>query len=442
MGLELPTQGAPGAGVWDDVLDSNSQKTDAHDHSAGKGAPVQTAGIDINADLTFDSLYAPVNLHRITFASIVALSSSNKSLFVNTADNELYWRSNAGVNVKLTSGSTLNVAAFVGGIGGDYAAVSAALNFDDANNRYTHRGAAGTNWARIASGDLRLFETGTTDTVFVGLAAPAALGGSYTLTMPTALPVSTLLMQMSSGGVITTSNSLASALAVTGAISSTSTISAGGTISTTGSLTVDGNSTLGNAVGDTCAVSGPLTVGAALTATGLLTANGGVTTASFTLTGGDTVKHPARTISIGCAAFAPLSTNTLLESFVAGSAGGAASGGTYVGFRFGTSGSLLAAIPLRSGDRITSAIANLVTSAGSTVSTTISLQNQGAISLATFTGIRSATGAGVSLSGMQAAISAGNTTINAGDAYSVLVSCSDGGNAMHLVSVDITYDRP
>lgn len=185
MSLKQPTQGASGAGLWDDDWDDNAELIDAHDHTTGKGTRVPTAGININADLTFSSLYAPTNLHRLTFASIVALSSDNKSLFVSSADNELYWRSNAGTNVKLTSGASLNVAAFTGGIGGDYAAVGAAVAYDDAADRYTFKQQSPGNWARLACGPVRLFEFNTSESVYVELAAPAALGASYTLTWPT-----------------------------------------------------------------------------------------------------------------------------------------------------------------------------------------------------------------------------------------------------------------
>lgn len=206
MGLDLPALGGD-AGTWDDKINAALSKIDLHTHIAGSGVPVTTAGISINADLTFSSLYAPINLHRITFASILALTSSNKSLFVSNADNELYWRNNVGTNVKLTLGNALNVGAFVGGIGGDYSAVGAALNFDDAGDRYTLKQQGGV-WARMASGDVRLFETGTSDAVFVGLAAPAALASSYTLTMPLVLPGVAGLLAVSSSGVITTTPTL------------------------------------------------------------------------------------------------------------------------------------------------------------------------------------------------------------------------------------------
>lgn len=211
MNLVLPTRGAPGSGLWADALDAALALLDAHDHSSGKGLRVPSAGINVNADLTFASLYAPTNLHRISFASITALAANNKSMFVSSADNELYWRSNAGTNVKLTSGTALNVAAFTGGIGGDYAAAGAALAFDDSGKRYTHKDGA-ANWARLASGEVRILETGTAESVYVGLAAPAALAGSYSITLPLAVPGSTSLVQMDSSGVLTASNTVANAL--------------------------------------------------------------------------------------------------------------------------------------------------------------------------------------------------------------------------------------
>lgn len=199
LNLTLPTRGAPGSGLWGDTEDNNLTLLDAHDHSSGKGVRIKTAGIAIDADLSFSSLYAPTALNRITFSSIAALSSNNKSLFVSNADNELYWRSNAGANVKLTSGSSLNVAAFTGGIGGDYTAVGAAVAFDDANDRYTFKQQGGV-WARMASGEVRILETGTSETVYVGQAAPAALAASYTMTWPTANPGATSVAQIDSTG--------------------------------------------------------------------------------------------------------------------------------------------------------------------------------------------------------------------------------------------------
>ncbi len=271
MGLTLPTQGIAGAGVWDDALDANATLTDAHDHSPGKGAPVKTNGISINADLTFASLYAPINLHRITFASIVALSSSNKSLFVNAVDSELYWRSNAGTNVKLTSGSALNVAAFVGGIGGDYAATGALVDYDDATDTYRFRqelASAVRQFAKVRLADIQLVEydpsgDATVPANAVTIKSPDALAGSYTVTLPAAAPGSTLLVQMDSAGTLSASNTVANAVTLSATLTA-----------------------------------------AAVTASGLVTANAGVTAGAnqhVTVSGTGEYKHGARTLLINAA---------------------------------------------------------------------------------------------------------------------------------------------
>lgn len=221
MGLVLPTRGAPGAGVWDDTIDANYGLEDAHDHSTGKGIRVPTAGININADLSFSSLYAPTALHRVTFAQIAALASNNQSIFVSDGTGglttgELYWRTNAGVNVKLTSGSALNVAAFVGGIGGDYTAASALLSYDSATLSYwLQQPGSPRPWARIRTGDVDIYQTAASIVNRVRLQSPAALAASYAITLPAALPGSTSVVQVDSGGVLTAST--AASITLTGA---------------------------------------------------------------------------------------------------------------------------------------------------------------------------------------------------------------------------------
>lgn len=208
MSLELPELGGD-SGSWDDILEAVFTILDAHSHVSGSGVPITPDAIDIDADLTFAG-HAATNVGKVAFTAVTALASGSKSLFCSVSDNELYWRTSGGTNVKLTSGSSLNVAAFVGGIGGDYSSVSALVAFDDANDRYTFKQNSATGWARMASGEVRILETGTSESVYVGIAAPAALGASYTLTLATALPGSTAIAQVSSAGVLTYSNTIVS----------------------------------------------------------------------------------------------------------------------------------------------------------------------------------------------------------------------------------------
>lgn len=237
-GVTTPTVGGS-SGTWGTETNAAWSNYDDHDHSSGKGKRINTDAISIDADLTLAS-YGITNIGKAAFAAVTALAAGSKTLFVSSSDNELYWRTNAGTNVKLTSGTSLNVSAFVGGIGGDYTSAAAALNYDDANKRYTFRTGGGTNWARIAGGGVRIYEHNTTDTVYVELAAPGALAASYTITLPLAAPGSTAIMQMDSSGVVSASNTVANAVTLSGGIANNVTLTLGATAATNQDIAVSG----------------------------------------------------------------------------------------------------------------------------------------------------------------------------------------------------------
>lgn len=204
MGLITPTLGGD-SGQWDDKINACFALVDAHDHTSGKGLAVPVAGLDIDADLPLAG-FGLTNLGKISFTTIAAPSSGSKNLFVNSADNELYWRTNSGTNVKLTSGTSINTT-LVGGIVGDYSSVGAEVAYDDANDRYTFKQQGTKPWARIASGPVRIFEFNTTESVYVELAAPSALAASYSITLPLAAPSRTSPVTMTSAGILTADDS-------------------------------------------------------------------------------------------------------------------------------------------------------------------------------------------------------------------------------------------
>lgn len=212
MSLVLPTRGPSGAGLWGDTEDANLNKLDIHDHSSGKGARITPAGLNINADLPFSALYAPTQLHRLQFSAIAGAgltAGQRKSLFVADGTggfvaNELYFLTNSGASIQITTGSSLNVGAFVAGIGGDYAGVGAQLNYTDSSKTYDFKESTADShaWARVQCGGIRLIEFNTTETFFVAQIAPAALGASYTVTWPTAVPGALSLVSVDNSGQI------------------------------------------------------------------------------------------------------------------------------------------------------------------------------------------------------------------------------------------------
>lgn len=205
MGIVLPVQGGD-RGTWDDKINAAFMLTDAHDHSSGKGAQVPVSGININADFAMGG-NAVTGLGSIAFNAVTALATGSKRLFVSAADNELYWRTNAGVNVKLTSGTSINTT-LVGGIVGDYSTVGAEVAYSDADQVYTFKDqeAPTKKWARIATGPVRIYEFDTTEIVYVEHAVAAGLAAPYTVTWPAALPASAKLMRISSAGLVTFDN--------------------------------------------------------------------------------------------------------------------------------------------------------------------------------------------------------------------------------------------
>jgi len=272
MSIVLPALGGD-SGDWDTYLNEALGVIDEHDHTSGAGLAITTAALDIDDDLSIGG-HGLTGVGQVAFTAVAALASGSKVLFVDSSTNELYWRTNAGTNVKLTSGTSINTS-LVGGIVGDYTSVGAEVAYDDANDRYTFKQEGSPKpWARIASGDVRIYEYNTTETVYVGLKAPAALGASFDITFPTAAPGSTAIVQMDSSGNLTVSNTVANAATFSTSIT-TPTIA--GTPNFTGAVTMA--STLG--------------------VTGLITATAGLTAAAdqhVTVSGTGEYKHGSRSL--------------------------------------------------------------------------------------------------------------------------------------------------
>lgn len=203
--------------TWGLVLNTIFGTTiDAHDHTTGNGVPIPAAALKINADVSWSfagTKFAITSAKAIAFSeqATSTVASYTDALFVNSADHNLYFRNNSGTNVQITSGSTLNIA-IVGGIGGDYATVSALEAYDDATRRFTFQQelSAGLRaWAGIGTADIDLYQKAASISNKVTLKSPSALASSYSVTFPAALPGSTSLVQLSSAGALTASNALA-----------------------------------------------------------------------------------------------------------------------------------------------------------------------------------------------------------------------------------------
>lgn len=231
MSLQVPTlNGDPG--TWDTQLSASLALIDLHDHTAGKGVRIPTAGLNINADLTMAG-YQFTNLKGATFTA-QASDLTGPALYVKGVD--LYFRDGSANVIRFSASGSINIAT-TGGIAGDYISGAAQVYYDQAAKTYRFLDAATPPnvWSYMASASVDIYEKGSGITNRVRLSSPAALAASYEVTFPAALPGSTLLTQVSSAGVMTWSNTIANA------VSMSSTLGVTGLITATAGLTAAAN---------------------------------------------------------------------------------------------------------------------------------------------------------------------------------------------------------
>ena len=258
MGLVLPSETGD-TGVWGSLLNTAlGQLVDQHNHTTGSGVKVPLgAGTTLTADVPWNqggTFYAITGLKAADFEPrpLAEMSSYAGALFVNSANNELTWRTTGGTNVQLTAGTSIN-SGLIGGFGGDYGAVSALADYTDADDTYRFRqqvGASVRQFAHVAVGDLDLYEfkanpAAGAPTTRIRHKSPSALAGSFDITWLTALPGSTSALQISSAGQVTASNTFANAIAMSASLTVGTTLGVTGATTLTGVLNLNGGITGG-----------------------------------------------------------------------------------------------------------------------------------------------------------------------------------------------------
>lgn len=410
MGLILPDEGAS-LNVWAPLLDTAIGATgggiDAHDHSAGKGVKVPSAGLNINADVTANS-HSITDVLALDFAPTVAANVTGfaGAFWLNSVDSNLYYRTTAGVNFQVTNGSSLNISGFVGGIGGDYSAAGALVVFDDATDSYWFQqqvGATVRQYARMRNADVDLYEykanpAAGVPTNRVRLASPTALAASYALTFPAALPASAAIVTIDNAGLIKadtpTSQSLSIGQPVTFGAASTTSFAAAATFS------------------------------------GTINANGDIKHSSSRTT----YIHPS--VFIVASGVAPGGYVGVFTAF---------SGRSYCGFQITTSTGIIgiihaAVLGLRVGDRVSGASVIYTDTAGLPSITSINLNRQRVTTGSGVTATNIATGSSTaSLSEWEDNVS-GSYTLVAGD--TIWVELVSSTSTTRVVGVSVTYTRP
>lgn len=170
---------------------------DQHDHSTGKGVQVTPAGLNINADLSFNNnnLISARSLRMQVQPGVLTLGTDLICFYAVGVD--AYYNDGNGNNVRLTQGGA--VAGSPGSIANLVSPASASYN--SGNSTFVWQSAANT--PANMDGASFIFRNLTANSKGLTLQPPSAMGVDYAITLP-ALPGTTLPISLDSSGVMST----------------------------------------------------------------------------------------------------------------------------------------------------------------------------------------------------------------------------------------------
>ena len=171
MTLVLPVvQGEVGPAWAQELNTAIGTGIDSHDHSTGKGVKVPTAGLNINADLPYNT-HKATGLAGASFTAVTQPSSGtfDRGLYVTGAD--LYYQDGSGNNVRLTQSGAIipNGTGAANGFYGEYASVVAHAAYYSSTGSYQfYRNSGETVRANLTVGSIQSVSA-TTNNFYLGL---------------------------------------------------------------------------------------------------------------------------------------------------------------------------------------------------------------------------------------------------------------------------------
>lgn len=215
MNMQIPIVGADPQTQWGTDLNACLTVIDAHTHAPGSGALINTSGISINADLSMNN-FSLTTIKTLTL-NVQANHPTGTTLAYSKAvsgNNELFFTDSANNHVQLTNGGSIaGAAGNITGLGG-----GAAVTYVNGTTKYVFTDNS-TRPAALDGGAVLIRQTDAVTPNAVTLQSPNALGANYSLTLPTAAPVSTQYIASDSSGNLSfsTADAIGSAMTTTGA---------------------------------------------------------------------------------------------------------------------------------------------------------------------------------------------------------------------------------
>lgn len=199
MSLVLPTVGTQVGPLWASELNDSFTRVDSHTHVTGQGQPVPTAGISINADLSFNTSFNLTNVRSVRPVNqnaALSLASDINCIYVNGGN--LYFNDVSGNQIKITASGSVNTSGSgnISGMGG----TTATVTYASVSKRFTFLSNTNTP-AFITCGPITLgLNSASPKTALITLDAGQA--ANYTMTLPTGVPSSPGYMQMDTSGAL------------------------------------------------------------------------------------------------------------------------------------------------------------------------------------------------------------------------------------------------
>jgi hypothetical protein len=207
MNLGLPVPGVTGAlGVelpgysWMELQNAAFTALDSHDHSAGKGVPVSSLGINVVADFAFNG-FAPLNVRGLGLSSLGSAPADVGFIYRSGVD--LYYKNGSGGVVQITSGT--GVAGAPGNITG-FPSGTASLVFTPGAGSFTFNQATNQR-GPLLGGPLSIADPVASGKAVL-ISAPSGLAADYSLTLPSALPAALSILTLSAAGAIVASGNI------------------------------------------------------------------------------------------------------------------------------------------------------------------------------------------------------------------------------------------
>lgn len=196
MGLTIPIVSVEIGPTYATEINGDLSLLDTHTHVSGQGVQVPSAGLNINADLSFGSNNATA-LRSTRYSSqgaVLSLSSDLGCIYLVGVD--LYCNDGSGNNIRITQSGGL--AGATGSIAGLVSPASAT--YVPASSTFVWQ--SGANIAATLDARNIILRNSGASSNGLTLSPPTGMGSSYSLVLP-ALPGSTKILQCDSSGNIT-----------------------------------------------------------------------------------------------------------------------------------------------------------------------------------------------------------------------------------------------